>query len=47
LFINSAPALEAVGALIVGLTAYYFVTKLYWRSKGVKIELAFRQVPPL
>lgn len=47
LFINSTASLTAFGILIVGLAAYYFGIRQYLRGKGVDIELAFREVPPL
>jgi hypothetical protein len=33
--------------LIVGLAIYWFATKFYLKGKGVDVELAFREVPPL
>jgi basic amino acid/polyamine antiporter, APA family len=47
LLINSTASLTAFGALIVGLGAYYFATRQYQRGKGIDIELAFSEVPPL
>jgi basic amino acid/polyamine antiporter, APA family len=47
LFINTPASLEGLGILVVGLAVYYFGSRAYWKSKGVNIELAFRQVPPL
>ncbi len=47
LFINTPQALDAFGVLLVALAAYYFGVRTYWRRKGVNIELAFREVPPL
>lgn len=47
LFINSVASLSAFGVLIIGLAAYYFGVRQYLRGKGVDIELAFREVPPL
>jgi basic amino acid/polyamine antiporter, APA family len=47
LFINGAASLEGFAALLIGLAVYYFGVRQYWRGKGVDIELAFREVPPL
>jgi basic amino acid/polyamine antiporter, APA family len=45
--INGQASLEGLAILLIGLGAYYFGSRAYWRSKGINIELAFRQVPPL
>ena len=47
LFINGTASLEGFAALLIGLAAYYFGVRQYLRGKGVDIELAFREVPPL
>lgn len=47
LFINSPTTLSGFGVLIAGLAAYYFGMKQYQRGKGIDIELAFKEVPPL
>jgi amino acid transporter len=47
LFINAPSTLSGFGILIVGLAIYWFGTKFYLRGKGVDVELAFREVPPL
>ena len=47
LFINSPTTLSGFGILIGGLAVYWFGTKYYLRGKGVDVELAFREVPPL
>lgn len=47
LFINSPVTLSGFGVLIVGLAVYWFATKYYLKGKGVDVELAFREVPPL
>jgi basic amino acid/polyamine antiporter, APA family len=47
LFINSTSTLTGFGVLIIGLAIYWFATKFYLKGKGVDVELAFREVPPL
>ncbi len=47
LFINSPTTLTSFGVLIVGLGAYWFGVKQYLKGKGVDVELAFKEVPPL
>jgi amino acid transporter len=47
LFINTPQSLEAFAILLAGMAAYYFGVRQYMRGKGIDIELAFREVPPL
>jgi amino acid transporter len=47
LLINTPAELSYFSALLIGLAAYYFGVRTYWRRKGIDIELAFREVPPL
>ena len=47
LFINSPTTLSGFGVLIAGLAVYWFGAKYYLKGKGVDVELAFREVPPL
>src|SRR3989441_4859927 len=34
-------------AIFVGWTAYYFVRRAYLRSRGINLDLAYKEVPPI
>jgi hypothetical protein len=34
-------------AIFIGWTLYYFVRRAYLRSRGINLELAYKEVPPI
>ncbi len=34
-------------AIFVGWTVYYFVRRAYLRSRGINLDLAYKEVPPI
>ncbi len=43
---NNAFAFELLGSVVVIGLVVYFISKYYYKSKGVEIGLAFKEIPP-
>ena len=42
---NAVSMVTIIGTIVV-CVIYYFIRKAYMKSRGIDVELAFRQLPP-
>lgn len=47
LFINSPPSVAGFVGLVLALFAYWWIVYGYWKRKGLDLNLAYREVPPM
>jgi len=44
--VYSTVSILAILGSLVFFFVYYFIVKGYWKSRGIDIDLSFRQLPP-
>ena len=45
--VNSQISEEIVTSIFIGWVAYYFIRRWYLRRKGIELELAYKEIPPI
>lgn len=47
LFINSPPSVVGFATLVLALFAFWWIMYGYWKRKGLDLNLAYKEVPPM